>query len=86
MSSFIGYTVGLTVSHENYRTGKLMKVEFSRDGDLVTLKAVSGHNLEPMRAIKSIKIQRDEFADRPHDPYNNIVEARWAFEKLGIEL
>jgi hypothetical protein len=82
MKKFIGYTVGLLASHKNFSAPKLVKIEFNRmvSGD-VNLSVVSGHNLGPLHKCGSATVTSEEFSNRSD---NNIEEARWAFEKVGL--
>lgn len=82
--SFIGYTVGLEANRAGV-LGKMVKVEYSRNQDGgIKLTAVSGRDLSKM--VGHAIISANEFADRPQDDYDSVVEARWALEKCGWSL
>lgn len=82
---FIGYTVGLECNGNNL-IGVLVKAEFNRlpSGDVV-ISAVSGRNGAAVRAANKT-ISAAEFDDRPRDPYDDVIEARWALNKIGFSL
>jgi hypothetical protein len=80
MNTFIGYTCGLMASKNGI--SKLVKVEYSTNKyNGITLQVVSGYNLEKTSGKKSIS--KDDFNNRPHDPYNNVSEATWALGQCG---
>ena len=78
-------TLGFMQFHENLRSNKLVRVHFLRNDKGVYLQLVSGHNLARMPKVNEVLISEEEFSDRPHDPYNDTVEANWAFGLLGCE-
>lgn len=84
MIEFIGGTAGLNCSVNGRAT--LTRVEYSRAGKKIALQAVSGHSLAALHGVSVAKISQEEFGDRPRDPYNDLVEARWAFNKLGLTI
>ena len=80
MSKFIGYTVGLETS------AGFAKAEYNSASDGVEITAVSARNLGRIKSAGTAVVSKDEFDNRPTDPYDSIAEARWAFEKLGVEI
>lgn len=77
---FMNYTTGLLASKNG--EAMLVKVEYSKNKDGgVTLQVVSGRNLEKTSGKKALS--RQEFDDRPTDPYDSIVEAKWALAQCG---
>lgn len=82
MSEFIGSTVGLMATGHG-RT-MLVRIQYWRESaDTIALKSVSGKNLGQIDRAGSKRITLDEYKNRPYDPYNNIIEARWAFSLCG---
>ena len=83
--TFISYAVGLECNGNNL-VGVLVKAEYNRlsSGD-VEIRAVSGRNGAPIRC-RHVVLSAAEFDDRPRDPYDSIVEARWALNALGFTL
>lgn len=84
MSKFVGYTAGLECDGHGI-VGKLVKVEYSRLSDgRIKLQATSGRDLSAVAGSKVIT--QAEFEDRPSDPYDTILEARWALQLCGWTL
>jgi hypothetical protein len=81
MSKFIGYTSGFKV-----RRFGLAKAEFNRVNGGVQISLVSAQNLGAFGGRRKVVVSAEEFNGRENDPYNSLAEARWAFEKLGVEL
>lgn len=82
MSEFIGYTAGL-----NCRIGErviMTKIEYSRTGSGVRLQAVSGNNLARFSDRYSTVISEEQYAERPLDPFDSLVEAKWALASVGV--
>ncbi len=79
---FIGYTIGLECWINNRL--KMVKCEYTRAGDGVRIHAVSGHSLGRFDGGHSKVISKEEFRNRPDDPYDDIVEAIWALEQIGL--
>lgn len=92
MKQFFGTTIGMMASHPNLKGNKLVRVNYYRDGDetdfnpcdKITLKAVSGHNLEVFKSVKQVQISYEDFFNRDLDPYNDLIEWRWATNLLGF--
>ena len=84
MSTFISYTIGLVVTGSAVRKPTLAKVEYNTHKDGVKLNLVSGSNLGKIHKAGTVVVSQEEFDDRPRDPYNDTVEAQWAFNKLGV--
>ena len=78
MSNFIGFTIGLQTP-----VG-FIKAEYNRRGEDVVITAASAYNLGQAQRAGSAVVSATEFNERPANPYDEIVEARWAFKKLGI--
>jgi hypothetical protein len=84
MSKFIGYTVGLECNGRG-KVARFLKVEYSRaNNGGVILSAVSGHDLSSAN-IRTV-LTAEQFENRPTDPYDSIIEARWALKRLGFSL
>jgi len=87
MTEYIRSTIGLQSSHDDLKRPTLIRAEFYRNNDdSVTIKAVSGHNLSPIRSIKNVTISADEYNNSPDDPYDDSVEALWALRKLNCNI
>lgn len=85
MSKFIGYTIGLTAVAPGQDRSALYKVGYYEKADgKVLLELTSGHDLSS--AGQRRIVDREVFEARPVDPYDSVVEARWAFKQLGIEV
>lgn len=81
----IKFTIGLTARHPKLKRPVLVKVMMAGVvGSNITLTAVSGHTLGKIMAIAPLTLRWDQFDDRPTDAFDDIIEARWAFEKLGL--
>lgn len=81
MKNFIGFTVGLHTS------AGFLSAEFNRAaGDRVAINAASARNMGQLKNVGTAWVSLSEFNERPQDAYDDIVEARWAFSKLGIEI
>lgn len=78
--NYLGTTIGLQT------TAGFARVEYSRaeSGGPVALTAVSARNLNRIGTVPIVKISAEEFEGRPCDPYDDIAQARWAFEKIGL--
>lgn len=50
----------------------------------VMLTALSGRTLAAIPRVSRVKVSREEWEDRPTDPYDSTVEATWALGKLGL--
>lgn len=83
--TFLSSTIGLMASHENLNRPMLIRVEFYEVGNSVKVKAVNGNSLSVIKSIRQVLIPREQYSNRDHDPYNDIVECRWAFNLLGIQ-
>lgn len=80
------YTIGLMANHPTFKRPTLVKVfmESSEEGVLLTVE--SAHTLSRLNWLGSVLITREEWENRPFDAYDNIVEARWAFEKFNLSV
>ncbi len=82
---FISSTIGMMVVHESLKKPKLVRIEFYSTNEGVELHAVSGHNLNRITSVPTVKISSDEFDERNYDYYNDQVEFDWAIKKCGLE-
>lgn len=71
MTSFYKYTTGING----------LRVEVSKHNDGFRLRAERNSRYIPKARIV---ITADEWEGRPHDPYDDLVEASWALERCGI--
>lgn len=86
MSTFIKNTIGLDCNGHGM-SGKLVHIEYVRNEDgTVTLNSVSARNLSRIDRVPSITISAEAFSDRPRDPYDSVIEARWALSRCGWTL
>ena len=78
-------TIGLTATHSASKQPKLVRVEMTAKDEKsdVTLVAVNGHNTAPIHKTGKVVISREEYENRPTDPYDDSVEALWAMSRLG---
>lgn len=84
MTEYLGCTVGLNCRVKGRLT--LTHVEYSRVGKKIALRAFSARGLAALPGVSVVNVTQDEFDDRPRDPYNSLVEAEWAFGKLGLSI
>lgn len=86
---FICGTVGVLAYYPQAPRTKrnvLTRAHYHRVSDTeVEVSAVSGHNLSRIPYAKKVIISREEFDKRDFDPYDDIVEWRWAMDLLGID-
>ena len=86
MNKFIGMTAGLECNGNGF-VGKMIRIEYQRNADgSVSLVSVSGNTLARYKNVKAVVITKDQFVNRPTDPYNNIEEAQWALHQCGWRL
>ena len=79
-------TVGLNCSGHG-RGSALVSVAmeiYSSEPDVVYLLPTSGYSGSPYGS--PLRITLEEWENRPHDPYDSIVEARWALGLLGYSI
>ena len=77
-------TIGLLAA--GHGQNRLVRFESTLIGDTVTVVAVSGHNLEPIKQSPVVVISREKFNNRDSDPYDSVVEFRWFAALCGWEL
>ena len=81
---FVRTTVGLIKSHSNFKSPKLVRVNYYRLEDgLIELRSVSGHNLSDITKVPYVKITEEQYQDIPVDPCYESVEAKAALNLLG---
>ena len=72
------YTVGLMAMHKTFKAPMLVKVLAEIADESVRLIVESGRGGR-MNSFGELVISRDNWDNRPFDPADSIVEARWAF-------
>lgn len=87
--AFIKYTTGLECWIETRGTAQperlaLVCVDFEREGDNVRGALVSACNFGVIKNYRPVTLTADTWADRPHDPYDDTVEALWALELFNL--
>lgn len=78
------YTTGLMASGHGMR--KLVKIEAEIYDSGVSLRSVSANTLGRIAGAGTVRLSAEEWADRSTDPYDSVVEARWALERCGWEI
>lgn len=61
-----------------------IRVQFHDDIDRVKLVPVCMYNLQTIKHIKQVSVPWAEWNDRDFDYCNDLVEWKWAAEKLGL--
>ena len=85
--TYYGITAGLLASHARYSRPVLVCVEYTAEEEgPVKMTAVSGNTLAKMAKGGTNTISREDYENRPTNPYNNTHEAIWALSLLGWEV
>lgn len=75
---------GLCVTGHSYKKALLIKIEAYRNADgSVTLKSISGHTLGDIPQAGHVQLSAEEWEGRPSDPYDDLMQTKWALEKCG---
>lgn len=80
-SEFLKSTVGLKATGHGMTA--LVKIEAYREGDVIALRSVSGHNLGRIAAAGTKRITADEWENVPHDYYDSTVRAKHLMRLCG---
>ena len=84
---FLSITIGLNVDlGAAQQTRKLAKVCFSERGEVVVAHIESAGNMSVIKSSGQRIITKDDYNNRPTDPYDSIVEAKWAFGLFGVSI
>ena len=73
-------------THDRFSRAVMCKVWFyDTDSDEILMR-VENRSSEPLKCFSSITLSESEYCERPQDPYDDVVEARWAFNKFGLSI
>jgi len=84
--SHYDYTIGLNVRDESRNEQIFAKVCFYYEHTTNTVRMIveSAWDLKRLQRYGTHRISYDEYINRPHDYFDDVVEARWAFDKFGL--
>ena len=80
-------TIGLMASHPSFKRPALCKIwYYDTTDDKILMRVESAVNGEIVKSVSAQTITLEEYENRPVNSYNEAIEARWAFSKMGLSI